>query len=273
MTAAARKPARVGSATTRTLERGLRVLEVVAARPNATLGDIAQACALSPSTTLRILDTLRSRDFVIRADETRTYSIGFAAFEVGMQFRSDTRLRETCALILRRIVEETGQTALLAVLEGRSAVVIDLHEGTGVLRSTARVGARYPAHATAPGKALLAWQWDARLRDLLGEEPYEAYTPRTITTREGLLSACAEIRATGVALDREEHSLDVFGLACPVRDFGSDVIAALAIQGPAGGLAGREEAWGAILRAASLEASHRLGWRDGAPGGAPLLPD
>lgn len=259
-----RRPGRAprpDASPTRALDRGLRVLEAVAFRPDATLVEIAEACDLSPSTALRILDTLRAREFVLRSEETRSYAIGVRAFEVGAAFRSETRLRETGSLILQRLVEATEQTALLAVLDGPSSVVIDLREGTGALRSALRIGARYPAHATATGKALLAAQWGARLAGVLGDGPYAALTPQTLTTRAALVQGLAGIRATGIAVEREEHSPGILGFACPVRNVSGEVIAAIGLHGPAPVMAQSEEAWCRRLTTAGEEISQRLGWR------------
>lgn len=270
MTRAPRGTPRPDASPTRALDRGLRVLEAVAFRPDATLVEIAEACDLSPSTALRILDTLRSREFVQRTEESRSYSIGVRAFEIGAAFRSETRLRETGAMILQRLVEQTGQTALLAVLDGAASVVIDLREGTGALRSALRIGARYPAHATATGKVLLAAQWGARLTGILGGGPFEALTPQTVTSRPALVQALAAIRAGGVATEHEEHGPGISGLACMVRNVAGEVIAALGLQGPAQAMQASEAAWKPLLVAAGRDLSQRLGWRDeGHPGREP----
>jgi len=261
MTRASKPTPRPEASPTRALARGLRVLEAVAFRSDATLVEIADACDLSPSTTLRILDTLRAREFVVRS-ETRTYSVGVRAFEIGASFRSDTRLRETGSLILQRLVEATGQTALVAVLDGPSVVVIDLREGTGALRSALRIGARYPAHATATGKALLASLWGARLTGILGDGPYEALTPHTVTERAALIRALAEVRTASVAVEREEHSPHIWGFACAIRNVSGEVIAAIGIQGPASVLMRHEGPWARLLAEASRDLSQRLGWRE-----------
>jgi DNA-binding IclR family transcriptional regulator len=145
-----------------------------------------------------------------------------------------------------------------------------------VLRSALRIGARYPAHATAAGKALLAAQWGARLAGSLGPGPYAALTPHTVSGPAELTRALAAVRAAGIAVEREEHSLDIRGLACPVRNVLGEVIAAIGVQGPAPSFARNETAWTRLVKDASRDLSQRLGWRDEtAPGqdrsGSPLI--
>ena len=263
------RPTRRSPATTRTLDRGLRVLELVAERPNRTLGEIAAAVELSPATALRILDTLRARDFVARDEASKTYRVGLRALEVGARFLSETRLQETARILLRRLSEDTGQTVTLAIVEDRSVVYLDVVEGRGALRSSTGVGTRLPAHATASGKVLLAWKWEAGLRRVVGPEPFEARTERTLTRLDALRRELAEVRRTAVAFDREELNLDVTCIAAAVRDRDGGVIAAVGVQGLTRQIDGQEAELAARVRDAAEETSLRLGWRPGATGPIP----
>lgn len=254
-------PRKERPAPTRALDRGLRVLEAVAARPNQTLAEIAEACDLSPPTTLRILDTLLVRDFVARDDVARTYGVGLKALEVGSRFLSETRLQETSHAILQRLAEDTGHTAMLAILQGRDVIYIDVREGSGTLKSTPRIGARAPVHATAPGKVLMAWRWAAGLVEALGPDPFQAFTPETITGFAPFRDELGQVREAGVAFDRQEHQQDITCIAAPIRNRVGDVIAALSIEGLTRQLGHREAEIVEALRYGAGEVSQRLGWR------------
>jgi IclR family acetate operon transcriptional repressor len=247
---------------TRALDRGLMILETLATRPQMTLAEIAEACELSPATALRILRTLEMRNFVHRDDESRAFGIGLKAFEVGSRFLSETRLTETCRLILRRLAGATGQSATLAILDRSDIVYVDVHEGSAPLRSTPEMGQRAPAHATAAGKCLLADRWVGKLTEAIGEGPYAAMTPRTITAREALREELATVRRDGLAIEHGELLTDISGAACPVRDRTGEVVAAIALQAPSALMEAQGEDWIGKLRAAAAETSHRLGWRD-----------
>ena len=250
---------------TRALDRGLHVLETIAARPPMTLAEIAAACELSPATALRILRTLETRDFVSRDAESRVYGIGLKAFEVGARFLSETRLSETVRLVLRRLAATTGQSTTLAVLDRADIVYVDVQEGSSPLRSTPEIGTRAPAHATAPGKCLLADRWSDGLIEAIGEGPYAALTGRTITGRDALREALATVRREGAAIDHGELQPGISNLACPVRDRSGEAIAAIAIQAPSASMEENVDAWLGALRSAVAESSHRLGWRDRGP--------
>ena len=258
-----------GQTPTRALDRGLRVLEVVANRPGQTLAEISSACDLSPATALRILETLRGRDFISRDDDARTYGIGLRALEVGSRFLADTGLRETAQGSLQALATETGLTATLAILQDLDVVYLDVFEGTGALRSAARIGGRAPIHATAAGKVLLAWRWAAGLDEIVGQLDFTALTPHTITDPERFRAELDEVRRNGVARDNQERDLDIACLSAPVRKRSGEVVGALGLQGPARALTDRADHLAAVLRTSADHVSSRLGYRQGLGGPAP----
>ncbi|MGR3638874.1 IclR family transcriptional regulator [Alterinioella nitratireducens] len=255
------KPRKTAPTPTRALDRGLHVLEVVANRPGQTLAEISTACDLSPATALRILETLRGRDFLIRNDETKTYGIGLRALEVGSRFLADTGLRETAQGSLAALATETGLTATLAVLQDGDVVYLDVFEGTGSLRSAARIGGRAPIHATAAGKILLAWHWSAGLDDALGRIDFAALTPNTITDADRFRAELEQVRTAGLAFDRQERDVDICCISAPIRKRTGEVIGALGLQGPARSVADREDHLCTVLAAAAVHVSSRLGYR------------
>lgn len=251
-----------GEAPTRALDRGLQILEVIADRTTASLAEIAAAAELSPATASRILRTLERRGFVSRDPESRVYRIGLTSFEIGSKFLAETRLQETCRLILRKLTAATGQSTTLAVLHRADIVYMDAHEGTAPLRSTPQIGTRAPAHATASGKCLLSARWAEGILEAIGPGPYAAVTERTITSYEGLTQELLSIRKNGIAYDHDELHPSISCMACPVYDRAGEVIASLAIQAPTALMADNTDDWSLLLRSAAAESSLRLGWRD-----------
>ncbi len=72
-------------------------------------------------------------------------------------------------------------------------------------------------HCTANGKAYLAQLSDAAIEKLIGRA-YEARTPKTFTRLDALLKELAAVRRTGVAFDREEHTLGISAAGVALRD-------------------------------------------------------
>jgi DNA-binding IclR family transcriptional regulator len=261
-----------GLAPTRTLDRCLALLELLADRREATLTELAREADLSPSTTLRLLETLRSRGFVASDQRTGVYVIGIRAFSVGSAAVRSGRLDRTALTAMRQLSADLGETVSLGVPEGGQVVYIEQIEGAAAVRMSWRLGSRLPLHATAAGKVLLAWVWEAAVDARLGLPPYVALTPRTITDRGSFLEELARVRSLGFARDDEECETGLRCVAAPVRDRRGDVVAALSLSSTPQRMDDDRvrEAIRLTVQAAA-EISARLGWT--APEVRPALSD
>jgi IclR family acetate operon transcriptional repressor len=102
----------------------------------------------------------------------------------------------------------------------------------GPVRVVQDVGAERPIHATAVGKAIIAFLPAAELDGVLSRLTYERYTPRTIVQRRALEAELRRIRGAGCANDDEEHIEGIRCVAAPVRIYSGQVVASLCTVGP-----------------------------------------
>jgi DNA-binding IclR family transcriptional regulator len=247
---------------TRTLDRGLAILEAVAAEGEVSLSDIARATAMSASTAFRLIETLERRGFLARSEETGAYRIGSRAFDVGSAFSGAARMNDVARPVMRRLAEELGEGVALGVREGTQAMYVEQFEAKSAVRMTARLGSRMPLHCTAVGKVLVAWLWESRIDEIVGPEPYAQVAEATLTRRADLLRELARVRERGYALDAQEYEADVRCIAAPVRNREGEVVAAVSVSAPAGRLpTAREQVLARPLMLAADEISSRLGWR------------
>uniref|UniRef100_A0AAU3H135 Glycerol operon regulatory protein n=1 Tax=Streptomyces sp. NBC_01401 TaxID=2903854 RepID=A0AAU3H135_9ACTN len=195
--------------------RTVELLEVLAARGDrpVRLQELADELGVPRSSMYALLQTLISRGWV-RTDLTGSlYGIGIHALLTGTSYLdSDPRLRAVRPY-LDEASEALGETIHMGRLDGRDVAYLATRESHEYLRTISRVGRRLPAHVGALGKALLAERPDEEAP----EEPYEAMTPNTHTTREALLADLAEIRARGYAVDREEGVTGLVGFGFALR--------------------------------------------------------
>jgi IclR family acetate operon transcriptional repressor len=254
---------------TRALDRGLAVLEALSEAREAALADLARSTGQSPSTTFRMLETLRQRGYVEQSEETALYRIGARAFEVGAGFLRGLEIDRIAPQVMAQLVEDLGETASLAVRDGRDALYLEQIEGRRRIRMATRVGARLPLHATAAGKVLLAWLWEEKIAALIGPGPYRGLTPRTLTTSGALMADLTAVRRRGYAIDDEEYEPDLRCLAAPIRDIRGDVVAALSLSALASRLPTAELGAAAerLMRAAD-EITLRLGGQPSRPAAA-----
>jgi DNA-binding IclR family transcriptional regulator len=196
------------------IARAAAVLRALAANPDgAGLSELAVAVGLPKSTVHRLLGALGEEAFVVQDPDGR-FRLGVGLAELGAA--TGDGVREVLRPVLLRLRADLDETIDLAVLDGTEARFVDQIPAPHRLRAVSAVGARFPLHCTANGKALLAAMSDAEALALLPAKLPEL-TPSTITSREELLAELAQVRRTGVAFDREEHTegVSAVGAAIP----------------------------------------------------------
>lgn len=237
------------------LRRALRVLEAVAeAGDGVTAKALARRLELPLPTTYRLLGTLVEEEYLVRLHAARGYGLGYRV--VGLYRGITDRIvppapaREIIAELHTRI----GAAAVLTVLRSDDVVVAHTetcaaHPGPGAMP-----GEPLPAHATAPGKALLAGLEPGRLAEVLGPGPLAPLTPHTLVDRRLLDRELLRVRSAGVAVEVEEHARGRAGLAVAVP---GERIAALAVLVSRADFAGRRwELEQAVREAAGPLARH-----------------
>ncbi|MFJ5100215.1 IclR family transcriptional regulator [Streptomyces sp. NPDC088554] len=212
------------------LERAFDLLERMAdAGGEVGLSELSASSGLPLPTIHRLMRTLVATGYV-RQQSNRRYALGPRLIRLG---ESASRLLGSWAKpYLARLVEETGETANMALLDGDEVVYVAQVPSKHSMRMFTEVGRRVLPHSTGVGKALLAHTSPEEVRALLARTGMPAATERTITTPEGFLEALELVRATGYAVDDNEQEIGVRCLAVTVP--GSPTAAALSISGPAG---------------------------------------
>ncbi|MET7615726.1 IclR family transcriptional regulator [Streptomyces sp. NPDC005408] len=197
--------------------RTVELLEVLAARGDrpARLRELAEELGVPRSSMYALLQTLIDRGWV-RTDATGSlYGIGIRALLTGTSYLdSDPRVR-AARPYLDEASDALGETIHLGRLDGANVVYLATRESHEYLRTFSRVGRRFPAHAGALGKALLAERPDDQLP--LGGDGLEALTPNTRTDRAALAADLAATRERGYAVDREEGVLGIAGFGFALR--------------------------------------------------------
>ena len=135
------------------LERALDLLEALASTDELGVSDLAARTGLVPSTAHRLLGTLVSRGYAAQSPASGRYLLGYKLLELtsGLQDRLE-RLRSAARPHLEAIMEQTGETTNLVVLEGANAVYIESVTGTRSVRLFTEIGQTIPAHTSGLGQ-------------------------------------------------------------------------------------------------------------------------
>lgn len=235
-------------------------MQLAPPRKEWTITDLARASGLHKSVTARLMATMALDGFVVQDPVTKAYRIGPQAFAVGSAYEPLTVLDRVARTTMEELTARCGHASYLGVPAGRHYVFLVAVESIRSIRVTIEVGESRSYHTGAIGKVLLADLDDERIAELIGPDPLPAMTPRSITARAVLLGEIEEVRATGVAFNREESILGASSIGVPIQNADGDTVAGLAIVFPSHIV--NEQEMAALVPAvqvAGMEISRRLG--------------
>jgi DNA-binding IclR family transcriptional regulator len=219
--------------THRSLERGLHVLEVIAASGGLiSLAEIARRTGLHRSTGHHLLQTLVGAGYLRQDAATRSYELSAKLFQLTGRTWTPEQLGVIAQPLVAELARVSGEGASLAAYRDGVVKIVAKCDHDGPVRVVQDVGAERPIHATAVGKAIAAFLPPAELEGLLDRITYERYTPRTIVQRRALETELRRIRSAGCANDDEEHIEGIRCVAAPVRIYSGQVVASLCTVGP-----------------------------------------
>lgn len=139
------------------LARGLAILEALsrAQRPLSN-GEISKATQLAPSTVSRLTHTLTSLGYTRLTAGTRAYELTPKNLTLGYPILAGMTLIDRARPQLKRLAEETGETAALAIRDGLHITFVEVVPGANMVAVRLAMGGRLPIAVSAAGIALLA---------------------------------------------------------------------------------------------------------------------
>ncbi len=192
---------------------------------------IARELGLSKAVVHRILQTLTARGMVTPDPGTRRYRLGPTAATLGARALRESDLRSVAAGHLRRLRERTQETVTLTALVAGGRTYVDQIVGAHEVKMTVEVGRRFPLHAGASGKCLLAFLPDGE-REAVLAAGLGALTGDTVTDPDVLRAELAAVRARGWAASRGERQADAGSVAAPLLGLDGDVRGGISVCGP-----------------------------------------
>lgn len=244
------------------LERGLAILEYLDQHPaGRTMIDIARALGLPKNAVFRITLTLVRLGYLRRDDDTKLLRLGHKTLALGYGSLDEGRsLVEQSLEPMRALRDATGETVCLTVLADGAGFVLESVSGKHLFRCMVDPGMRQPLHASASGKALVAYLPRNEAESLLAQLRLERLTPNTIATKARLKAELKKVHNVGYALDRSEHVAGAMCVAAPIFDRQGHPVAALTVTAPAGRMPeSRLDELGRTVRCHADAISARLG--------------
>ena len=216
------------------VQRALRILDVIAATGGeASLTEIARLTSLKISTCHHLLATLIQSGYAAKRRGARTYVLGSRILGLSTLCLKQVNLPQQAQRVIETLNARTKEAVQLAVLQGDNLVTV-MHKETqhAVRVDSGALGKSAAAHATATGKAILAWLPEAELMRLIDARGLTAFTSATITDPAALIEELRLVRRLGYAMDREEFQAGVCCIGAAIRTPSGTVIGSLSVSCP-----------------------------------------
>ena len=198
------------------ISRAAAILGVLERNPEGlSLSEIATAVGLPRSTVQRIVDALDRENLVLASSIPKGVRLGPAILRLASSTRFE--IRDIARPKMETLSRDTGETVDLAVFDQDKVAFLDQVLGRHRLSAVSSVGGSFPLHCSANGKAVLAALDLPTLTRLRKRVKLTKQTRNTIASWAALERELEQIRASGVAYDREENTLGICAVSMTVR--------------------------------------------------------
>jgi DNA-binding IclR family transcriptional regulator len=192
--------------------------------------DLQRRTGLAKSTLHRLTEEMVAARLLDRV--AGKFHLSSHLFALGMRASVERSLLEVATPFLEDLYERTHETVHLGLREGTEVVYVAKVGGHRQARAPSRLGGRMPLHATAIGKALLAFAPEQVRAEVLAA-PLPRLAPRTVTSASILRRQLDEAVRTGVTFEAEESAVGIVCVGAPVLDRNTVATAAVSVAGPA----------------------------------------
>lgn len=213
------------------VDRAIRILTVLQGARRVSLSELAGRLELPPSTVHGIVRTLVGHGMVTQERGSGRYQLGPAVLRLGNVYLDTLELRSRAVTWSEELARRSGFAVRTGVMLGDSVVIIHHEPRPDGSRQMPEVGIVIPAHASALGKALLAFLSDDAKR-LLGGSALRSMTGETVTDPALLAAQLDQVRTSGIALESDEAVLGECGAAAAVFDTTGLAVGAVGVVVP-----------------------------------------
>jgi IclR family acetate operon transcriptional repressor len=220
-----------GTRLIQSVARALDIIEVLAGeRDGMALSELSERIELNSSTCHHLISTLVARGYVEHLGRSRGYALGRKVHDLvdlaEGGFDPDLILRNE----LRDLGLSLGQGVQLAMLAETSLLTklrFDSPNLEEVLVEPDEITKMTALHATATGKAILAWLPEIELVRVISANGLTKYTDKTITKLSELVAELRLVRRRGYSIDDEELQDGVICIGAALRDAGGAIVGAI----------------------------------------------
>jgi IclR family KDG regulon transcriptional repressor len=213
------------------VKKAFQILKLIAdSERGLWISELSRRLNISKSTVHGITSALEEIGAITRNPLNKKYNLGYTILELSRKGFSRIPLREVARKHMEELMEETGETVFLGILDNHHILILDMVESNKELKITSPIGTRIPLDAGAVGKIFLAFMEKNKTFHYLTSKGLTKYTEHTITDSNTYLEELHETMKRGYALDREEYLHGVRAVATIIKT-GDTPLAAIWVVG------------------------------------------
>ncbi|SDC93234.1 transcriptional regulator, IclR family [Geodermatophilus telluris] len=221
-----------GAKLNQSVRKAITLLRATAEDRDANVSSLARSAGLPRATALRMIQTLEQEGFLLRIPGDDRVLLGPELLRLARGTDEQLLLREVARPVIGDLVAAVRETVTLSVVAPDGGLdLVSQVDAPAQLRPQSWVGQRFPLHASASGKVLLAAYDEERLERFL-LEPLPRFTPATITTAEALRAELEHVREQRYAVARDEEEEGLAGIATEIHGPGNELLGVLTVGGP-----------------------------------------
>lgn len=221
-----------GGRITGTLGKAMDVLNTVADADHALrFTDLLSLIPQPRGTLHRQISNLIEEGLLSHRNDG-AYELGPQLLRLASRAWSGNQFRTIAEPHLRALHEQTGETVHLGILAGNEVIYLDKVESKSTVRMHSQVGKASPLYCTGVGKAALSTLSSQSAAPIIHSQPFYQHTATTLASPEKLTNELDNIRASGIAYDREEHELGIHCVAAAIAPRDGSLAAGLSVTAP-----------------------------------------
>lgn len=214
------------------VDRAARILKALATGPGRLgVSELSVHLGLAKGTVHGLLRTLHDHGLVEQDPDSDKYQLGPALLQLSSRYLDVNELRSRSLAWSELLAQQAGEAVRVGAPHAGGMLVVHHVFRPDTSLQILEVGAQLPLHATALGKAVLAYVSDEAREELLpGELP--RLTGQTLVTSTALEDDLDAVRSRGYAVEREEAVVGETGIAAPIFDRRGEPVGAIGVAGP-----------------------------------------
>lgn len=245
------------------IARALKILEYLArVVKEASIAELSVEFNYPKNSVFRIIKSLEFYGYV--EENNRKYRATPRLLYLGYAGMRNNGITENSIDVMHELRDEVNETVMIGKLLGNQVVIIEQVPSYQYIKFTTEIGRYINIHASAPGKAILAYLPDQEKETVLSQITFTRYTNLTIPSKSEMLKELDRVAARGYAVDNGEEIPEIHCVGAPIFDYRHHPVAAIWVSGPSFRFAPEvQEQIGEKVKEHALRISRKFGFDPG----------